>query len=236
MEAIKVAELFKGKVKKLGIPDDPNPMNRPWETGIFKRQTDESVYLTETGLDGDEVGDKVKHGGPEKALFAYPISHYEYWQQEEGLDVLDVGAFGENLALSSSDETEVCIGDTYTFGEAIIQVSQPRQPCWRPARRFKIVDLALRIQKSRRTGWYFRVLREGYVQGGDSLHLLDRPEPKWTIDACNCVMHVQKKDLTLAASLASSPYLAENWKNTLEKRLKGKQSSVEKRVYGPNKD
>lgn len=236
MEAIKVAELFKGKVKKLGIPDDPDPMNRPWETGIFKKQTAEPVYLSKTGLDGDEVGDKVKHGGPEKALFAYPIPHYEYWRGDQAIETMDVGAFGENLALSSGDESNVCIGDTYRFGEAIIQISQPRQPCWRPARRFKIVDLALKIQESGRTGWYFRVLREGYVQGGDSLQLIERPEPTWTIEACNNVMHVQKKDLALAESLASSPYLAVNWKNTLEKRLKGKQSSVRKRVYGPNKE
>src|SRR5699024_5085160 len=117
MEAIKVAELFKGKVKKLGIPNDPDPMNRPWETGIFKEQTAEPVYLSKTGLDGDEVGDKVKHGGPEKALFAYPISHYTYWRNDEGIEAMGAGAFGENLSLASSVESDVCIGDTFTFGE-----------------------------------------------------------------------------------------------------------------------
>lgn len=236
METIHVVTLLRGKVKKLGNPNDPDPMNRPWETGIFKKSTDESVYLYETGLVGDEVGDKKKHGGPEKALFAYPINHYEYWQQEEGIETMGIGSFGENLALRLSDESEVCIGDTYTFGEAIIQISQPRQPCWRPARRFRVIDLALRIQKSGKTGWYFRVLKEGRVWADAGLQLINRPEPTWTIEACNNVMHVHKKDQEMAAALASSPHLAENWKNTLQKRLKGKQSSVERRVYGPNKE
>lgn len=236
METINVAKLFKGKVKRLGIPDDPDPMNRPWETGIFKSRTDAAVYLTETGLVGDEVGDKVKHGGPEKALFAYPVSHYEYWRNDEGIKEMGAGSFGENLVLGNSDESSVCIGDTYQFGETVIQISQPRRPCWRPARRFRIMDLALRIQNSGRTGWYFRVLQEGNVQGGEELKLIDRPEPTWTIKACNDVMYVHKKDLDLAASLASSPHLAESWKSTLEKRLKGKRSSVERRVYGPNKE
>lgn len=236
METIKVAQLSRGKVKQLGTPNDPDPMNRPWETGIFKKSTEESVFLSETGLDGDEVGDKRKHGGPEKALFAYPVTHYEYWRRDEGIKEMGIGAFGENLALNEATEVDVCLGDTYQFGEAIIQISQPRQPCWRPARRFRIMDLALRIQTSGKTGWYFRVLEEGRVHVADELQLIERPEPAWTIEACNNVMHVHKKDMKLTASLAASPYLATNWKNTLEKRLRGKQSVVERRVYGPNKD
>lgn len=236
METIKVSQLFRGKVKKLGTPNDPDPMNRPWETGIFKSSTDESVYLYETGLVDDEVGDKVKHGGPEKALFAYPVNHYKYWRDEEAIEEMGAGSFGENLSLETSDESDVCIGDTYKLGEATIQISQPRRPCWRPARRFRVMDLALRIQNSGRTGWYFRVLEEGHIRAGDSLQLIERPEPKWTIEACNDVMYVHKKDMELASSLAASPYLAGSWKNTLQKRLKGKHSSVERRVYGPNKE
>src|SRR5699024_10478718 len=126
------------------IPNDPDPMNRPWETGIFKKSTDESVYLYKNGLVGDEVGDKRKHGGPEKALFAYPVKHYDYWRNDEGIEAMGMGSFGENLALETIDESDVCIGDTYKYGETIIQISQPRRPCWRPARRFRVMDLALR--------------------------------------------------------------------------------------------
>lgn len=234
MEEPFVYKIFTGKVKKLGDPNAKNPMDREWETGIFKEETDEQRWLSKTGLAGDEQGDKKNHGGPEKALFAYPIKHYKAWQDELDID-MDMGGMGENLAVLEMDEFSVCIGDTYRFGDAIIQVSQPRRPCWRPARRFRIKDLALRIQNTGRTGWYFRVLQEGHVISRIDMELIDRPYPEWTIAACNEVMYVYKDDLKLADELASCELLAPNWKRTLHNRLRGKQSNIERRVYGPNK-
>src|SRR5699024_9980212 len=78
---------------------------------------------------------------------------------------INTGAMGENLVIEGIDETDVCIGDTYEIGDALVEVSQPRQPCWKPARRFGVIDFALRIQKSGSTGWYYRVLKEGYIEG-----------------------------------------------------------------------
>ena len=121
-----------------------------------------------------------------------------------------------------------------TVGEAIVQVSQPRQPCWKPARRFRLKDLALRTQQTGRTGWYFRVLQEGYVKADTELILLDRPSSNWTITLCNQVMHHQPHDLQLSAELANHPHLAFSWKQTLEKRLAGAMSPPEKRLFGPN--
>lgn len=147
---------------------------------------------------------------------------------------MEVGGMGENLAIQNADEQSICIGDTYRYGETLIQVSQPRRPCWKPARRYNQIDLALRIQNSGLTGWYFRVLEEGYVTGNTYLELIERPYPQWSIEACNNVMYKQKDDLDLASQLASCELLAPNWKRTFEKRLEGKQSSDVKRVYGPN--
>lgn len=231
-----VKRLLVGRVKQIGNPDASNPMDRQWESGIFKKSVDDSVWLSETGLTGDEVADKKNHGGPEKAVFAYPITHYEKWKKELEIKHIGIGAMGENLAVQFLDEHNVSIGDTYQFGDAVIQVSQPRRPCWKPARRFRILDFALRIQNTGRTGWYFRVLKEGYVQGGVELTLLERPYDEWTIAKCNEVMYEKKGDLELAEELASCEFLAANWKKTLMKRLAGKESSVEKRVFGPNKD
>lgn len=231
-----VHKLFKGKVKKMGVPNASDPMDRPWETGIFKKDTDQKLWLSKTGLDGDEVGDKKNHGGPEKAVFAYSIKHYTFWKDDLAIDSIDVGGMGENLAVLEMDEFTVCIGDTYKFGDTIIQVSQPRRPCWRPARRFRTVDLALRIQNTGRTGWYFRVLREGYVQSRVDLELIERPYPQWSIAACNEVMYLYKDDLRLTDDLASCELLSENWKRTLQKRLRGQESSVRRRVYGPNNE
>lgn len=236
MEEPFVHKVFTGKVKQMGDPDAKDHMDRPWESGIFKTETEEQIWLGKTGLAGDEVADKKNHGGPEKALFSYPIKHYTYWKEDLQLDSIDMGAMGENLAVLEMDEFTVCIGDTYQFGDAIIQVSQPRQPCWKPARRFRVMDFALRIQNSGRTGWYFRVLKEGHVLSRIDLELLERPYPEWSIAACNEVMHLYKDDLRLADDLASCDLLAENWKRTLKRRLRGQESQIEKRVYGPNKE
>ncbi|WP_343073143.1 MOSC domain-containing protein [Salicibibacter cibarius] len=234
MEAY-VRQLFSGKIKQLGDPNATNPMDKPWESAIFKSETEEPIWASETGLIGDEVADKKTHGGPEKAIFSYPIKHYDYWKKDLETDAIDVGGMGENFAVFDMDESSVCIGDTYRFGDALLQVSQPRRPCWKPARRFRTMDLALRIQNSGRTGWYYRVLQEGYVRAGVHFELIERPYPKWTIQACNDVMYIYKDNLQLAEKLASCELLAPNWKHTLNKRILGQSSSSEKRVYGPNK-
>lgn len=236
MENAIVSQLFAGKVKKLGDPNAVKSVDRVWETGIFKEPILDRLWLSKLGLKGDEVGDKKNHGGLEKALFAYPVQHYAYWQQELTTAAMVIGGMGENIAVKFGDEQTVCLGDTYQLGEAIIQVSQPRQPCWRPARRYRILDLALRIQESGRTGWYYRVLKEGYVASGEELILLARPYPEWTITACNEAMHLHKEDLELSASLENCPFLAESWKQTLQKRLAGQHPITERRVFGPNKE
>lgn len=228
-------KLFTGKVKQLGDPNAKDRMERPWETGMFKTEKDEQIWLSKTRLQGDAVADKKNHGGPEKAVFAYPIKHYDYWKKDLGLDSIGVGGMGENLAVLEADEFSVCIGDSYKFGDAVIQVSQPRRPCWKPARRYRVMDFALRIQNSGRTGWYYRVLKEGYVWSGIELELIERPYPKWTVARCNDVMYVYKDDLQLAEELASCELLSENWKRSLNRRLRGQSSSIEERVYGPNK-
>jgi MOSC domain-containing protein YiiM len=230
-----VKQLFAGKVKQIGDRDASNPMDRHWESAIFKKGVQGKMWLGETGLTGDEVADKENHGGPEKAIFTYPVNHYEFWKNELELDSIGIGAMGENLAVSNLDEDSVCIGDIYQFGDSVIQVSQPRRPCWKPARRFQMIDFALRIQNTGRTGWYFRVLKEGYVQSEVELTLLERPYPEWSIAKCNEVMYVKKDDLKLAKELAACKFLALSWKQTLMKRLSGEESSSEKRVCGPNK-
>lgn len=230
-----IVQLRTGKVKRLGQEGAKNPMDRPWESGMFKKEQSGKIWLCETGLTEDEVADTKVHGGPEKALFAYPRKHYPYWQEDLENDQITAGAMGENLVMDHADETTTCIGDTYKFGEATIQVSQPRQPCWKPARRFKVLDFALRIQQSGLTGWYYRVLQEGYVEAGHELTLIDRPYPEWTIAACNEVMHVKKKDFEATRALANCPLLAGSWQRTLNKRLKGQEFSLENRVYGENK-
>ncbi|WP_020007654.1 MOSC domain-containing protein [Salinicoccus albus] len=218
----------------MGNPDAEDKLGRPWESGIFKETTEAPVFLSKSGLQGDDVADKKNHGGPEKAVFAYAAKHYDAWQRELDVDIT-AGGNGENLSVLNMDESSVCLGDTYKLGEAVIQVSQPRRPCWKPARRHKILDFALRIQKTGRTGWYFRVIREGMIRVGDTFELIERPHPEWPIRAANEVMYEQKDNMSLAESLAAVELLADNWKQTLNKRLLGNEGNSGKRIYGPNR-
>lgn len=234
MEFGKVKYLFIGKAKTYGNDNADRKMDRQWTTAIYRGKIDEAVYLSETGFKNDEVGDKKNHGGAEKAVFCYTVDHYDAWTNELDQD-MRAGAFGENLAVAGLDETNVCIGDIYQLGEVQLQVSQPRRPCWRPARRHGIIDLALKIEDSGRTGWYFRVLKEGSVQAGEHFKLLERPNPEWTIDACNEVMYNQTENNGLAESLRDVELLADSWKKSLQKRLDGIPENKEPRVFGPNR-
>lgn len=230
-----INQLFIGKPKTMGDPNAKKLMDKEWTSGIFKEPVDTALWLGKENLEGDGQADLKNHGGPEKAVLAYAATHYEKWQNELGNDQIQAGAMGENFSVMGLDEANVCIGDIYEVGEALVQVSQPRQPCWKPARRYKILDFALRIQKSGRTGWYFRVVKEGMVKQHDTMKLIERPYPEWTIARCNEVMHEKKDDLEATAQLVDCKYLAPNWKETLTKRLNGESKSIDSRVYGPNK-
>ena len=221
--------------QSLGQERAPDPMDRPWATGFFKRPVTEPIWLGTTNLTGDGQADLKNHGGPEKAVNVYPFEHYPYWQQVLGTSKLPSGAFGENFTTEGLLETEVCLGDTFEIGEALVQVSQPRQPCWKLARRWRMKDLALRVQESGRTGWYFRVLREGTIQAGARLILVKRPFPEWTVAAANNIMHHRIDDLQAAQDLAACQALAVRWRETLMKRVETRTvGSSTARLYGPN--
>lgn len=229
-----IEQLRVGKPQTFGQKEAKHPMDREWTTGIVKQAVKGKVWAGKTKLGGDGQGDLKNHGGIEKAIFANPISHFTYWQKKLQRTDFTIGAFGENLAVRNMTEADLCVGDTFHIGEAIVQVSQPRRPCWRPARRWRIKDLSVQIQQQGLTGWYFRVLQEGWIQAGDELQLQQRPYPEWTVAKCNDVMHHQRDDLELAARLASCELLAPSWQNSLYKRTQGKQSDIHKRVIGPN--
>ncbi|MFS0647408.1 MOSC domain-containing protein [Siminovitchia sp. 179-K 8D1 HS] len=234
MDAI-LKTVFVGQPKTIGEKDAENPMDREWRSGIFKEPVSGPVWLGKTNLQGDGQADLKHHGGPEKAAFAYPLEHYGYWKIELSDAGLLPGGMGENFSLRHQTEEDVAIGDIYEIGDAVIQVSQPRQPCWKPARRFKIKNLALLLQNTGRTGWYYRVLKEGYVEAGQSFALMERPYPYWTIEKCNTIMHTDKGNVEEAMELSQCKALSANWQTTLKKRALRKEiPDIRKRVYGPN--
>nr|WP_209463183.1 MOSC domain-containing protein [Virgibacillus natechei] len=224
-----------GKPQTFGRKGAKRPMDREWISGIVKRTVKGKIWAGQTNLEGDGQGDLKNHGGVEKAIFVYPISHYASWQKKLERTDFTVGAFGENLAVQHITEADLCIGDIFHIGDAVVQVSQPRRPCWRPARRWKIKDLAIQIQQEGMTGWYFRVLKEGELQAGDRLRLQERPYPEWTVAKSNDIMYNQKQDLEQAARLAACELLAPSWRDTLSNRAQGKENTdSRRRVIGPN--
>ena len=172
-----IISLQVGQPRTVGSRESSDSFEEVWTTGFFKRSTSESLWLSTVNLTGDGQADLVNHGGPEKAVNVYPVEHYPYWLETLPLPDLGPGAFGENFTTDGLMESDVCIGDVFEIGESLVQVSQPRQPCWKLARRWGIKDLALRVQETGRTGWYFRVLREGHVQAGNRLLLVERHHP-----------------------------------------------------------
>ena len=210
-------------------------MDRRWTTSFFKEPAHGPVYLGKTNLNGDGQADLIHHGGPDKAVLAYAATHYAYWRVTMNNPSLPFGAFGENFTVQGLSEAEVCIGDTWQIGDqAVVQVSQPRQPCWKLARRWRIKPLALQVQQTGRTGWYFRVLKEGVVAAGMQLVLKERPNTGWTVERANRVMHADKANIAEALELAAIPLLSENLRTTLTRRVDKQDPDSSKRLIDEN--
>lgn len=229
-----VISLQIGLPRTIGNRDSSNPMDAVWTTGFFKTPLTGPVWLGRLNLDGDGQADLENHGGPDKAVNVYPLEHYPYWKQAVNFTSLQPGSFGENFTTEGLLETDVCIGDVYKVGEALVQISQPRQPCWKLARRWNMKDLALRVQETGRTGWYFRVLREGLVQAGNTLILCERPCPTWTVAIANDVMHHRTEDREMIQNLANCSYLTSRWQTKLKRRaVSGIIEDQSARLEGP---
>ena len=171
----RIDQIFTGRVK-LMLPDGE-------PSGIFKSAVDGPRHLGTTGLEGDEQADLRYHGGPEKALHQYPAEHYALLAQEwpQCASLLGPGVLGENISTRGMTEHDVCIGDVFGMGEARIQLSQPRSPCWKIDRRLKVDGASRFVEAAGVTGWYYRVLDEGRLCAGDEIVLLERPNPWLTL-------------------------------------------------------
>jgi len=191
---------------------------KPWTSGIIKRPVSQSIAVDWTNLAGDGQADLVHHGGADKAVLVYPAEHFRQWQSEFPEVAWDVGSFGENLTTTGGSEAQVCIGDVFELGTCRLQVSQPRQPCWKLSRRWGIASLAVRVQQTGRTGWYLRVVQRGRIEAGDVMSLRQRDYPEWTIAAANQVMYGKPRDEHRRRELAACEALSEAWRSALTRR------------------
>ncbi|MGN7385758.1 MOSC domain-containing protein [Sporosarcina sp. SAFN-015] len=202
----------------VGKPRDLQFGRKEVTTGINKKPVAEPVYLSLVNFEGDGQADLVNHGGRDKAVCAYPSEHYPHWEKELGKP-LDASAFGENLTLRGLTEDELCIGDSFQMGEAVVQVSQPREPCFKLSLIHGRKDMPLLIQDLGYTGFYFRVLKEGIVSPSDELVHISRPDLAITVTEANRLMHHDKNDLDGMRTLLEVDELSEGWRKTFQKRL-----------------
>jgi MOSC domain-containing protein YiiM len=218
----------------------PGPGGRSWQSGIVKRAVEGAVRVGREGLAGDGQADRVHHGGPDKAVLAHASAHYDHWRRElaevlggvEGVlpaDQFPHGAFGENLTVEGMDEETVCIGDVFrasaTDGEtgghggggggALLQVTQPRQPCWILAKRWGVRELPRAVDRMGATGWYLRVSEEGTVEAGMALRLVERPHPEWTLSRAYRAFQQRRDAPEQAAHLAELAELSEAFRQEL---------------------
>jgi MOSC domain-containing protein YiiM len=198
---------------QVGMPILRNEEQR-WRTAFFKSPVNGPVWLGRTNLAGDGQANRKVHGGPDKAVLAYPGAHYPLWRAELGMPDLPYGAFAENLTVSELREGSVCLGDVYAIGDARLQVSQPRQPCSNITRRWDIRGLTQKVEATGRTGWYLRVLTEAFIEAGMDVQLLERPTPDWSIARATSTMQ-RAVDRDAAAQLAAVPSLSVAWRDSL---------------------
>jgi MOSC domain-containing protein YiiM len=207
-----IASIQVGLPQRLGDASSNDPSKSQWFTGIFKNKIDGPVRLDKRNHAGDAQADLRVHGGPDKAVLAYSADHYSAWRNELKLPDFNFGAFGENFTVDAATEDDICIGDIHQIGDAILQVSQPRSPCWKLARKWEMSDLPKRVVQSGRSGWYYRVQQEGTVGSGQELKLLERPCPEWTIRRiCDVTYGIERNPGDLAA-LERLDLLASQWR------------------------
>lgn len=207
-----------GTPKSYGFDNAVDTHDKLWTTGFFKTGMEGRVFADKTNLAGDGQADLKNHGGVDKAVLAYSADHYSKWRQELSKSDLPYGAFGENLTIAGLSEASVCIGDIFGVGTVTFEVSQPRQPCWKLARRWRMHELTGLVVRNGRSGWYLRVLQPGWIEAGMPVVLMERPSPDWPIARANEILHHRKTDLRLTLELANVPRLANSWVLELRER------------------
>lgn len=205
------------------------PFNGAELSAFVKRPRTGKVQLLEEGLAPDEQADRNNHGGPDMALHLYPLDHHAYWRSRLGdIEVLDEpGAFGSNLSVKNITEDDVHIGDRFTLGSALIEISQPRQPCWKIEHRFSSVckqpedakGMVMHILETARCGWYFRVLETGEVQAGDCLARVETGEEAWPISRAMRALILGKATPDEFAELAQMDQLSGKLRERAAARL-----------------
>ena len=196
----------------VGLPREVAWQGKLVTTGIFKDPVKSPVMLRRLNLDGDGQADLTVHGGVTKAVYAYPSEHYAFWRTEFPEMNLSWGMFGENLTTEGLLEDAVYIGDGFRVGQTELMVTEPRMPCYKLGIKFGRADIIKRFLASRRSGFYFAVMREGIVSAGDALELIGREQQDISVADITRLYAFEKDDVKALRRAIEVEALPENWK------------------------
>jgi MOSC domain-containing protein YiiM len=202
-----------------GLPREVTWRGKTVTTGIFKEPVEGPVMLRALNLDGDRQADLSVHGGMSKAVYAYPSEHYEFWQRELPDMKLPYGMFGENFTTEGLLEESLNIGDRFRIGTAEVMATEPRMPCYKLGLKFGRADMVKRFLASRRTGFYFAVLKEGEVQAGDTIEPRSRDANEITVANITRLYAFEKDDLKMLRRVVKLEALSESWRGYFRHQL-----------------
>lgn len=192
-------------------------------SGIVKHAVTGPVWLGATGFTADVQVDRRVHGGPERAVCVFTVAGYRHWATVYPRRAADFvpGAFGENLCCADIDESEACIGDRWRLGAAVLEISQPRNPCWKLSQHLELPDLSKRIVRTGYgAGWLCRVIQPGWVQADDGLSIVERHPARLAITRLWALTITDGPDRAELAKAAGFAALAPAWRNRLQSRLR----------------
>ncbi len=203
----------------VGLPRLAMRNGEPVSTGIFKEPVSDRVILRTLNLDGDRQADLSVHGGPSKAVYAYPSEHYQYWKHELPEMELPWGMFGENFTTEGLHEAQLNIGDQFRIGSAVVMVTEPRMPCYKLGIRFGRTDIIKRFLASERTGFYLSVLQEGEVGVGDEFELIQNNKQSVRVSDVTRLYTRDKHNTELLRRAIRVEALPESWKGYSQHQL-----------------
>jgi len=200
----------------IGMPVRETFHGKDVVTGISKQPVSGQIRLGLLGFEGDGVADLKHHGGTDKAVCVYSYEHYGYWEETLGV-AMPSAAFGENFTVSGLSEDNISIGDIFQAGTALLQVTQPRQPCKTLAARYGRNDMVKLVADSGRTGFYFRVIEEGFVKKGDSLVLKTKDARNVTVSFASHTYHHNKRNCEAVSKVLAVTSLSASWRQSFQK-------------------
>ena len=203
----------------VGQPQDIDYKGKIITTGIYKSPVTGRVMLRQHNLEGDRQADLTVHGGPDKAVYVYSYDHYPYWQRELGRDDLAYGEFGENFTVDGLTEDEVFIGDVFRIGGALVEVTQPRAPCYKLAAKMNLPTFVKTFTQAQRTGFYLAVLEEGEVGASDMIERVKTGLEQMSVREIFHLVYTDKDNIVQAERAIRIPALAPSWRDAIAKTI-----------------